>query len=65
MWSYALRRLLARLAMRRFFQAAAVGDRPEASRALRTGLRHDPAWLANRGVLAYLARQVWPTHKPA
>ncbi len=55
-----LRRLLARLAMRRFFHAAAAGDRPEATRALRTGLRHDPAWLANRGVLAYLARGLRP-----
>lgn len=60
-----LRRLLARLAMGRFFHATAVGDQPEARRALRTGLRHDPAWLANRGVLGYLARQVWPTRKPA
>lgn len=56
----ALRRLLARLAMKQFFQAAAQGNRPAARRALGVGLRHDPAWLANRGVLAFLARQVLP-----
>lgn len=60
-----LRRLLARLAMSRFFRAAAQGNRLAASHALRVGLRHDPAWLANRGVLAYLARQAWPGRKPA
>ena len=52
-----LRRLLGRLAMSRFFQATAEGDHAAARPALRAGLRHDPAWLANRGVLAYLARQ--------
>ncbi|MCC7359778.1 MAG: glycosyltransferase [Anaerolineales bacterium] len=51
-----LRRLLGRLAMSRFFQATARGDHAAARPALRAGLRHDPAWLANRGVLAYLAR---------
>ncbi len=60
-----LRRLLARLAMSQFFRAAALGNRPVASQALRVGLRHDPTWLANRGVLSFLVRQAWPGRRAA
>jgi hypothetical protein len=49
--------------MQRFFQAQARGNRPEAGAALRAGLRHDPTWLANRGVLAFLARGLLPARK--
>lgn len=53
-----LRRARARVAMAQFFRLAA-SDTPRAAHAhLRAGLRLDTRWLANRGVLAYLVRQL-------
>jgi glycosyltransferase involved in cell wall biosynthesis len=51
-----LRRVVARLEMRRFFEAVSRGDRAAARQHLGRGLRRDPTWITNRGVLAFLAR---------
>jgi len=60
-----LRRVLARLEMRQFFETASRGNRAEARRYLSSGLKQDPTWLANRGVLAFLARNMWPRPRGA
>lgn len=53
-----LRRARARVEMAQFFRLAA-SDTPRAAHPhLRAGLRLDTRWLANRGVLAYLVRQL-------
>jgi hypothetical protein len=51
-------RLIARLHMREVFQGAKEGTPAQVDAHLWPGLRHDPAWLLNRGVLALLARSV-------
>ena len=53
-----IRRALARVEMARFFRAIRMGARDEAARRLWVGLRLDPTWLLNRGVLAFCAKQV-------
>lgn len=50
------RRIVSRLEMRGFFDAIGRGDRTAARRHLGRGLVHDPAWIANRGVVAFIAR---------
>jgi hypothetical protein len=60
-----LRQVLARLELRQFFEALGRGGRAEAGPYLQRGLWQDATWLANRGVLAYLARQLLPSRKPA
>lgn len=50
-----LRRAASRVAMGRFFRVCSSAT-PEAARALWAGMRLDPRWLANRGVLAFLLR---------
>jgi hypothetical protein len=52
-----IRRALARVEMRQFFECVQLGDRTEAAAHLRAGLRDDPRWLANRGVVAFLLRR--------
>jgi hypothetical protein len=51
-----LRRVLARLEMREYFRETDRGHGLEARGHLAAALRQDPTWLANRGVLAFLAR---------
>jgi hypothetical protein len=52
-----LRRAMARVEMRQFFAAAERGDRVAAARHLRHGLRRDPRWVTNRGVVGFLLRR--------
>jgi len=55
-----LRRVLARLEMREFFRETDHGHGPGARGHLAAAIRQDPTWLANRGVLAFLARGMQP-----
>jgi glycosyltransferase involved in cell wall biosynthesis len=52
-----LRRATGRVAMARFFRLRSRSS-SEARRHLLAGLRYDPRWLANRGVLSFLIEQV-------
>ncbi len=56
-----IRRALARVQMARFFRAVGKGARTEALLHLKAGLRQDPTWLANRGVIAFFLKQVFRT----
>lgn len=49
-------RLLARLHMSAVFDAAARGERKQVSEHLWPGVRHDPSWLRNRGVVSLLIK---------
>jgi glycosyltransferase involved in cell wall biosynthesis len=53
-----LRRARARVEMAQFFRLAASNTPRAAHPHLRAGLKLDTRWLANRGVLAYLVRQL-------
>jgi hypothetical protein len=53
-----LRQALARAEMAQFFQAAGRRADAEALGHLKAGVRQDPRWLANRGVLAFSLRSV-------
>jgi GT2 family glycosyltransferase len=53
-------RLIGRLYMREVFAGARQRDRRHVGAHLWPGLRADPAWLLNRGVLAITARQLLP-----
>jgi GT2 family glycosyltransferase len=52
------RRLLSDLHMREVFAGAQSGAHPRVDAHLWPALRHDPAWLLNRGVVAILARSL-------
>jgi hypothetical protein len=49
-----LRRALARVEMKAFFASLTTGDRAETKSHLLAGLRRDPRWLVNRGVVGFL-----------
>lgn len=49
-------RLLARLHMSAVFDAAARGEREQVCAHLWPGVRHDPSWLRNRGVVSLLIK---------
>jgi hypothetical protein len=51
-----LRHATSRVAMARFFRLRSRST-PDARRHLLAGLRYDPRWLANRGVLSFLIKQ--------
>ncbi len=55
-------RAQSRIAMRQFFAARARHAHRDARRFLWQGLRRDPRWLANRGVLSFL---ISPLYRPA
>jgi hypothetical protein len=56
-----IRRAQARVEMARFFQALSQGTKTKARQHLRAGLRLDPRWLANRGVLTFGFRDLLHT----
>jgi hypothetical protein len=51
----------ARLEMADFFRARSTHDNTKAMQHLNTGLRLDPRWLANRGVLSFYVK--WAFHR--
>jgi Glycosyl transferase family 2 len=53
-----VRRAMARVAMRSFFEAVATQRPKEAAAHLRAGLRHDPRWLAHLAVMGFAARRL-------
>ncbi len=52
-----------RLFMARGFKAQQRGHLAEAAAAFRQGVRRDPSWLLNRGVLSVLARDAFNTNR--
>ena len=61
-----LERFLARQHMREVFTGAAAGDWAQAGPHLAAGVRHNPAWLLNRGVWVIMAKTLaWRRNRPA
>jgi glycosyltransferase involved in cell wall biosynthesis len=59
-----IRRAQARVHIARFFRADSDGTQERAAAHLRAGVRLDPRWLLNRGVLAYCVRQAFGRTRP-
>jgi glycosyltransferase involved in cell wall biosynthesis len=53
-----IRRALARVEMAQFFRSARKGARADAAKHLQTGLKLDPGWLINRGVLSFCLQEI-------